>query len=169
MGRPSKLTPTQWDEIGRRVAGGESAAALAREFEVSQTGISIRFSKESKVKVQTLATELAALPIKEHSAVVTLADEMRAISNNLAAGSRYGSATAKRLHELAHGAVQKMAVDDDTPLEAHIETLKGVAAFTRTANEAASTGLALLNANKEAGKPANAPIPLALNGSDVDG
>jgi transposase-like protein len=167
MGRPSKLTPTQWEEIGRRLAGGESAAALAREFGVSQTNISIRFTKESKVKVQALATELAALPRKDHSAVVTLADEMRAISNNLAVGSRYGSATAKRLHELAHAEVNR--IPDEGELSKHIETLKGVAAFTRTANEAAATGLALLNANRDQGKTVTAPVPLALSGSDIDG
>jgi len=167
MGRPSKLTPTQWEEIGRRLAGGESPASLAKEFAVNQSQISRRFSHESQNRVQTVAKQLATLPLQEHSAAVLLADEMRAISNNLLQGSRYGSATAKRLHELAHAEVNR--IPDEGGLADHIETLKGVAAFTRTANEAASTGLALLNANKESGKPVNAPIPLALNGSDIEG
>ena len=151
MGRPSKLTPTQWDEIGRRRAG-ERDSALAKEFGVAQSQISRRFSHESQTQIRKVAQELAALPVKDHSAAVTLADELRAISSHLAAGARYGSATAHRLQALAHSEVQKLA--DDDPLGATddgngLEVLKGVNALTRSANDAASMGLNLLNANKD--------------------
>ena len=149
MGRPSKLTPTQWGEVGKRLCAGELATDLAQEYGISDGLISQRFSKESKNRVRNVAERLAALPKKEHSAVVTLADELRSISGHLAAAGRYGSATAHRLHALAHGEVQK--IDDAEPLGS-IEALKGVAAFTRVANEAAATGLALLGANKDQGR-----------------
>ena len=165
MGRPSKLTPTQWDEIGRRLVGGHSAADLAREFEVSQGLISQRFSKVSKSKVKEVAQALAELPVKDHTAAVTLADELRSISGHLAAGARFGSATAHRLHALANSEVQK--IDDVDPM-ASLEALKGVAALTRTANDAAMMGMNLLSANKDQHK-ATDPIPLSLEGSDAYG
>lgn len=165
MGRPSKLTPTQWDEIGRRLAGGETAANLAREFDVSHTVVSRRFSHVSQTKVAALAKELAALPVKDHSAVVTLADELRSISTHLAAAARYGSATAHRLQALAHGEVQK--IDDANPLES-VEALKGVHALTRLANDAAATGLNLLNANKDANKDAGSMRFTEIEGVIVD-
>jgi hypothetical protein len=167
MGRPSKLTPTQWEEMGRRLAGGEAAAALGREFGVSETTISKRFAQFPKNEVAELGKRLAALPPAAQAAAVTLGDQMRAISNNLAAGSNFGAATSKRLHELAHRAVQQMP--DDADLGEHVETLKGVAAFTRTANEAAANGLALLNANKTKDDTGRAPVPLAIVGDDLDG
>jgi len=166
MGRPSKLTPTQWDEIGRRLSGGETAASLGREFGVSQTVISQRFSKFPKAQVKKLAAELATLPIQAQQAAVSLADELRSISGHLAAAARYGSSTAHRLSALAHGEVQK--IDDVSPLES-IEALKGVAALTRLANDAASVGLNLLAANKDRSMEQNAAMPLQLNGSDIHG
>ena len=166
MGRPSKLTPTQWDEIGRRLSAGETAASLSREYGVSQTTISERFSEFPKAAVRKLGHELAALPTHAQQAAVSLADELRSISTHLAAAGRYGSATAHRLQALAHGEVQK--IDDANPLNS-IEALKGVQALTRLANDAASTGLNLLAANKD--KNADKPelIPLQLDGSDVHG
>ena len=44
-GRPSKLTPAQWDEILARLVNGETVSALAREYGVDKANISRRFSK----------------------------------------------------------------------------------------------------------------------------
>lgn len=165
MGRPSKLTPTQWEEIGRRLAAGETAKALSMEFGVGRTTISERFSDFPTVKVRKLGQELSELPPQAQAAAVSLADELRAISGHLAAAARYGSATAHRLQALAHGEVQK--IDDANPLES-VEALKGVHALTRLANDAAATGLNLLNANKDM-KPAAPDLRLCLDGSDIDG
>lgn len=166
MGRPSKLTPTQWDEVGNRLAAGESAASLSREYGISQATISQRFSEFPKASIQRIGKELAALPPKAQQAAVSLADELRSISAHLAAAARYGSATAHRLQALAHGEVQK--IDDANPLVS-VEALKGVHALTRLANDAASTGLNLLAANKDQAKPVPERTPLVLNGSDVHG
>lgn len=155
MGRPSKLTPTQWEEVGKRLAGGETAASLAREFGVSQTTLSQRFSEFPKAKVQKLGTELAQLAPEAQRAAVSLADELRSISTHLAAAARYGSSTAHRLQALAHGEVQK--IDDAEPLKS-VEALKGVHALTRLANDAASTGLNLLAANKDNAAKEQQPI-----------
>ena len=166
MGRPSKLTPTQWDEIGKRLASGESAADLAKAHGIAQSQISRRFSHDTQMRVKQVAHALAVMPVKELTAALSLADELRAISGHLAAAGRYGSATAHRLQALAHGEVQK--IDDQNPLDS-IEALKGVQALTRLANDAAATGLNLLTANKDRANSQADPYPLALNGSDVGG
>ena len=165
-GRPSKLTPTQWEEVGKRLCAGESAASLSREYGVSQATISQRFSELPKAAIRKLGQELAAMPVRAQQAVISLADELRSISSHLAAAGRYGAATAHRLQALAHGEVQK--IDDAAPLES-IEALRGVQALTRLANDAASTGLNLLAANKITGPQQGAAVPLVLNGSDLDG
>ena len=166
MGRPSKLTDSQWDDVGRRLSAGESAASLAREFGVSQAVLSVRFSKFPKETVRKLATELSILPTRAQQAVVTLADELRSISGHLAAAARYGSSTAHRLSALAHGEVQK--IDDANPLES-VEALKGVLALTRLANDAASTGLNLLAAKRDKANSSTDAVALVLDGSDVHG
>lgn len=159
MGRPSKLTPTQWEEIGKRLAHGESAADLAKTFGIGQSQISRRFSHDSQVRVKQVAQALAVLPVKEHAAALSLADELRAISGHLAAAGRYGSATAHRLQALAHGEVQK--IDDSNPLDS-IEALKGVQALTRLANDAAATGMGLLQANRD--QKASEQQPIVIDG-----
>lgn len=152
MARPSKLTPEQWIEIERRLAAGEGASALAREFGVSPASVSVRVSKVSKkvsetaVKLAEAQTALAELPIRQQYVAMSLADKLRNISSSLAAAAELGAATAHRLSALANSEVAK--VDDAEPLES-VESLKGVAALTKLANDSASIALNLLSANKE--------------------
>lgn len=153
MARPSKLTPEQWLEIERRLAAGDGVRDLAREFGVSPAAVSKRgVSKRSK-QVQAVAkqlasaqTALAALPVPQQYVAMSLADKLRNISTSLAAAAELGAATAHRLSALANSEVAK--VDDAEPLES-VESLKGVAALTKLANDSASIALNLLSANKE--------------------
>lgn len=155
MGRPSKLNDAQWKEIHTRLLAGEKAAALGREFQVSKTAISKRFSGCTEtIKVvanQLVAAEVALrkLPVTEQVAALNLADELRNISVHLAGAARYGAATAHRLAGIANGKV--VEIDDAKPLdEESMDSLKGVAVLTEMANKAAHVGLNLLAANKEA-------------------
>ncbi len=113
MGRPSKLSPAQWEQIKQRLIAGEIAADLAREFGVSPTAISTRVSKQVEtakaVANQLVAadTALRSLPISEQVSVLTLADNLRAISMHLAGAAKFGAATAHRLAGIAHGIVQR--------------------------------------------------------------
>jgi hypothetical protein len=166
MGRPSKLTPTQWEEVGRRLANGEKAAVLAREFGVSSPTISERFSEFPKAKVRELGAALAELPVQAQAAAVSLADELRMIGGNLAAAARNGSATAALLSGIAHTAALK--VDKEDPMKSQ-GPLQAVAALTKLTNESASMGLAILGANREATKSKPEPVPLALTSDDADG
>jgi hypothetical protein len=178
MGRPSKLTDKQWEEIGERLLKGEKAADLAREYGVSKPVISARFSKRTKtvksVANQIVATEeaLRALPLSEQVQAVSLAEQLRSISNHLAGGANYGAATFHRLAGIAHAKVQE--IDDAAPLnEESREALRDVAVLTKMANDAAVTPLNLLAANRETVKQLNAedstvlPVKVAVQVEDA--
>lgn len=155
MGRPSKLSADQWEQIRKRLLAGEKAADLAREFGVSKTRISARFSERIET-VKSVANQLVSaegalrsLPVSEQLAALTLADELRAISHHMAGAAKFGAATAHRLSGIAHSKVQE--IDDAAPLnDESLESLKGVAALTKLANDAAVIPSALLAANKDA-------------------
>lgn len=154
MGRPSKLTDRQWEEIGKRLLAGEKAAKLAKEFGVARATISERFS-DSVRNVKTVANQLVAadqalkeLPLSEQVSAISLAQDLIAMSNHLAGAGKYGAATAHRLSGIAHMKVQE--IDDAKPLDdKSIEALKGVAVLTKLANESSQIAVNLLAANKE--------------------
>jgi ABC-type transporter Mla subunit MlaD len=166
MVRPSKLTPGQWKELERRLLAGETARSLGREFGVSESGIRKRFGAHQSVSAQSAQVRIAAekladaqtaleiLPVSQRQVAISLADDLREISRHLAGAARFGSATAHRLAGIAHAKVQE--IDDAAPLnEASLEALRGVAALTRLANDAAATGLNLLKANDDTVKSMN--------------
>lgn len=153
MGRPSKLTDAQWEQIGKRLLAGETAFALAKEFGVDRAAITRRFSQRNAtvkaVANQIVETEraLSFLNAAEQIAARNLADDLKAISDHLAGAARFGAATAHRLSGIAHNKVAE--VDDSAPLAENIATLKDVAILTKMANEASEIGVNLLRANKD--------------------
>jgi hypothetical protein len=152
MGRPSKLTPAQWAEVERRLLAGETARSLAPKYGLSEAALRKKFGANQSVssrsaRVQSAARLVAdandaieALPPMQRQVALTLADELRAISRSLATAARLGSETAEALARKANE--QAATVEDENGLRA-------VAMLTRTANEAAATGLALLRANED--------------------
>lgn len=152
MGRPSKLTPAQWAEVERRLLAGESARSLAPQYGLSEAALRKKFGANQSVSSQSARVQhtarlvadaneaLEALPPMQRQVALSLADELRAISRSLAAAARLGSQTAEMLAAKANK--QAAAVEDESGLRA-------VAMLTRTANEAAATGLALLRANED--------------------
>lgn len=158
MGRPSKLSDRQWAEVGRRLAGGESSRKLAKEFKVGATTISERFSARVP-KLKALAASLASteqeverLPVSEQVTVRTLADQLKAIGNNLARAARAGSDTAAQLAEMANGKVKGLLQDGGRvdPVE-----LMDISSLTQVANRAAVPALRLVAASQ--GTPPDAP------------
>lgn len=154
MGRQSKLTDAQWEKIGKRLLAGESVSALAREFNVSKSTISGRFSERNQnvkdAANQIVAAEhaLSKLNISEQIAARSLADDLKAISEHLAGAARFGAATAHRLSGIAHNKAAE--IDDAAPLnEESLGALKGIAVLTKMANESSEIGVNLLRANKE--------------------
>jgi hypothetical protein len=155
MGRKSKLTDAQWEEIKRRLLDGESGRALAEEFGVSETAIRKKVSSQVS-EIKTVANQLASaqtalskLPISSQISAQTLAQRLISISGHLAGAADYGAATAHRLAGIAH--MKAAEIDDAKPLdESSLTTLKGIAVLTRMANDASEIGVNLLKANKEA-------------------
>lgn len=153
MGRPSKLTDAQWEEIGKRLLKGEAAFALAREFGVDRAAVTRRFSqrnatiKATASKLVEAERAMSFLNVAEQIAARSLADDLKAISEHLAGAARFGAATAHRLSGIAHSKVSE--VDDAAPLAENIAALKDVAVLTKMANEASEIGVNLLRANKE--------------------
>ena len=152
MGRPSKLNPEQWEVVKRRLMAGEKAADLAREFKVSPALICTRVSKRVEV-VRNVATglidaeqALRNLPVSEQLNVLSLVDELRAVSVSLASAGKFGAATANSLASLANAQVIK--IDAKDPMQS-TEVLQGISALTKMANEASVIGRDLLALNKD--------------------
>ncbi|MES2973377.1 MAG: helix-turn-helix domain-containing protein [Pseudomonadota bacterium] len=161
MGRKSKLSERQWQEIGRRLLAGEKGRALAKEYGVSEAAIRARFSAQNaeikSVANQIVATEsaLKSLPISAQIAAQDLAAQLRSISGHLAGAANFSAATAHRLAGIAHAKVQE--IDDAAPFgEKSMEALKVVAVLTKTANEAGVLPTNLVAANKDMVRAANA-------------
>jgi hypothetical protein len=128
---------------------GESTSALAREFKVSKSLVSGRFSNRAE-SLKSLAGQIVEvervfdrLTVSEQCSVTSLVDHLKAIGNNLAAAANFGTASAARLAEIAHGKVVKL--DAEQP---DAEELKGIAALTSVSNAAASVGTTLVAANR---------------------
>lgn len=160
MRRPV-LSPAQRQEIRRRLAAGEKVRPLAAEFGVSVGTIS-KLNEQTE-QVQKVAEQLAAahnaleaLPLAHQHTAVSLAEKLRAISDNLAAAAMHGAATAHRLNALANSEVAK--IDDAEPLQS-LEALRGVGVLSKLANESASVALNLLAANRDRMPGERPPAP----------
>jgi len=151
MGRPSKLSPEQWAEVERRLAAGEGASELSREFGVHPSQVTRRVAQKSQKvrevaqKVAEAQTALAELPMAQQYSALSLAEKLRSISSSLASAAELGAKTSHRLHALANGEVAK--VDDADPMK-QLDNLRNVGVLTKLANESAHVALNLLAANK---------------------
>jgi hypothetical protein len=156
MARPSKLSPQQWTEIEQRMAAGEKASTLAREFDVHPSQITRRVSQVSQ-KVRDVAqlvaeaqTALSELPVPQQYSALSLADKLRNITLSVTSAAELGAKTGHRLHALANSEVAK--VDDADPLKS-MDALKGVGALTKLANEALAPAMSLIAATKGSMEP----------------
>jgi len=173
VGRPSKLSSVQEREILQRLAAGESNRSVAKDFNVGEATIRRIFSAQvPKVKdvAQRLAVaekELESMPVSAQRATRTLADQLKDIGTNLASAARFGSATASRLAELAHGQLDGIQAPDGS-LDGG--KMLNIGILTRTANEAAVPALRLVVATQ--GNPPDAPDeedrPTLSNLSDAE-
>lgn len=161
MGRKSKLTESQWEQIKRRLLEGETGRALAKEFGVSETAI--RKCVSSQVaEIKTVANQLATaqcalskLPISSQISAQTLSQKIISISNNMASAADYAAANANKLAGMAN---MKLAEIDDSVIltEDGMQTLKSIAVLSRMANDASEIPLNLIKANKEQSDAINA-------------
>lgn len=161
MGRKSKLTDKQWQEVDRRLLEGDKPAHIAKDFPVSEAAIRARKTasaeKIKSVANQIVATEnaLKALPIAAQITAQTFAAKLRALSSHMLEAATYSAATAHRVLAIAHSKAQEL--DDVAPLDGLSgEALRVVSALTAIGNDSAKLGAAILTGSKEAVKEANA-------------
>lgn len=161
MARPSKLTEKQWAEIERRHLKGEKTSVLAKEYKVGvqtiRDRVTVKNTEIKEVADQIVKAEqrFASLPVSVQVSVRTLADELKAISSNLASAASYGAATAHKLAKVAHIQANRMSELEDDEIQP--EQLKGIAALTNLANQASNIGLGLIAATKGQTKSDNVP------------
>lgn len=151
MSRPPALTPDQQQEVQRRLAAGEKASALAVEFRVGRATIQRLSGVSGSVRkvAETLAaaqTALAALPVAHQHMAVTLAEQLRQVSESMAGAAVLAAGTARHLHTLAH---QQAAQVNGENLEQSHARLQAVAGLTKMANDAAAIPLGLMSSNKD--------------------
>jgi transposase-like protein len=155
MGRNSKITDQEWDQVEKRLLDGEKPADLAREFGVNRSAITRRLAQKNAT-TKTVANQLVkaesalrALPIAQQIATLNLADQLRSVSSHLASAANYGAMTAHRLSGIANS--KAAMIDEDTVLlsESGTDTLKQISALAKISNDSAEIGLNLLKANKE--------------------
>jgi Helix-turn-helix domain of resolvase. len=155
MGRPKALTEEQIEDAKKKHVGGESISSIAKRLGVARATVRdvvvARAAEIKEVANQIIATEerFNALSLSGRLEAIELADELRAISRNLAGSARHSSMTSFRLSAIAGKQVDKINVDD--PMESQ-EVLQCISALTKMSNDAASLPLSLLNLNKASGK-----------------
>lgn len=147
-GRPSRLTEAQWQTVGRRLAQGEGVRALAREFKVSPSIISNRFSKHVP-ELKTLAARIAqdeldleGLTLSEQTTVRRIADDLKLTASNLGKAAVHGSQAA--MHLFTKAAQHTQRLKDDLQTDELIKAVETIHAIARAGNESAKPALALL-------------------------
>lgn len=159
MGRPSVLKPHIKTEILRRLAMGEKAPDLRKEFKLTETTFRRNFS-EAATKVREVATALATaeaafeeLPVSAQVTARDLANRLKGISMSMAQASEIHASNAKKLARMAQTTLD--GVDPQSValgLESADEGIKRVMRLTTVSNEASRMPMGLMQANKEAAK-----------------
>ena len=159
MARPSKLSEKQWETIGKRLLGGESNASLAREYGVSKTAISSRFSKRTETikevakQIVNANNSLSKLDVSERKLCFDVADDLKAMMDDLSSAGRYAAGTAKMHAKAAHDATSKImfiAIGEDgetvcpDKLKQLSEEQVAVMKSTAIANEASKIPLKIM-------------------------
>ena len=154
MARTSKLTDAQWHDIEKRMLAGEKAAILAKEYDIDRAQITRKITPSVR-NVKTVANQLLnaesafkQLPITQQIATLSLMDELRSISTNLASAAKYGAVNANILSGMANQQLNTVTEENLMTGEGMI-ALKTVSALQDMANEASKVPLGLLSANKD--------------------
>ena len=134
---------------------------MARYFGVSPSLFSEKFSdrkvviEKAAVQVAEVQNVLESLSETELECTLTLAEQLREISSNMAIAATFSSKTAGRLSQIAHSQLRHVGNTDAPMTPEQIEQLKTVHGVNRMANDASVIPLGLLNANKESVKIIN--------------
>ena len=146
---------------------------MARYFGVSPSLFSEKFSdrkvviEKAAVQVAEVQNVLESLSETELECTLTLAEQLREISSNMAIAATFSSKTAGRLSQIAHSQLRHVGDTSRELTPAQIEQLKTVHGVNRMANDASVIPLGLLNANKESVKIINNPQAVPKTTVDV--
>jgi transposase-like protein len=161
VSRPPALTIDQQDAVRKRLAAGEGVRALAREYGVGTATIRRQAAHTAQVRnvAEKLADAHTALPPMHQAIAVTLAEQLREVSESMAGAAVLAAGTSRHLHRLAH---QQAAQVTSENLEQSHSRLQTVAGLTKLANEAAAIPLGLMSSNKDRLPQDPPPAPPAL-------
>ena len=154
MGRPSKLSDVQKDEIRKRLLAGEKAIVLAKEYKIDRAAITRMFSQQIAT-IKTVANQIVAadvafqnLPVAQQIATISQVDLLKSMTTHLGNAANNGASIANRLSGMA--AKHTDLIDDaDLNSEESVAAIKTVNALMRTANESSALATEILKANKE--------------------
>lgn len=153
-GQPA-LSEGQLQEAQRLNFLGKSERAIAAGFGVTNGALRNKritaTTQEAKAAAADLARaeqRMAALPFVAQVAARQLAVELQAVSMNMASAAKFGSMTANRLSQAAHGATEQLDPAEHVDSPTNMPALRDVLVYTDGANKAAQIPLSLLNANK---------------------
>lgn len=149
MGRPSKLTDSQWEELERLLASGErTVTELAKRYKVSKGAISKRVSKQAEVSKQLarslveVEAKIEVLPVSQQRVIRNLADSLKAIQEHYSAAAEDGAAGAAHLQRLARQKAERLDQN------ASGDEIRTVAQLSETARSMAGLATTLITANK---------------------
>jgi hypothetical protein len=170
MGRPSKLSEAQKEDVRKRLLAGEKASDLAREYKIDRAAITRMFSQQIAT-IKTVANQIVAadkafnnLSVTQQIATISHVDLLKSISGHIANAANNGAALANRLSGMAAKYSDKID-DSDLESEESISAIKTVNALMRTANESSGLAIEIIKANKEA---MNQPDPNQMKPKTLD-
>lgn len=170
MGRKSKFTDKQWEEIDRRLLEGEAARSIARDLDCSEAIIRVR--KKARVeKIKDAANQvvaadraLKALDLPAQRTALTFAQKLQAMGDGLAEAGMLGAQNAADLKFIGRVELKKaMQALQDGNFAAAAAALERVKQVGALANDEADIGVRLTTAQREQVKkaqevpPADAP------------
>jgi transposase-like protein len=144
------------------MAAGETPSDLAKEYGVHPSQVTRRVSQVSQSvrnaaqKMAEAQAAVAELPTAQQYHAMSLAEKIRNTMTSLASSAELGAKNSHRLSALANSELMK--VDDADPMKS-VETLKGVSALTKLANESASIAVSVLGAQRDTVKRVTEEAP----------
>ena len=153
MGRPSKLSESQWSKLRDEQLKGATLEYLAKKYGTSKSAISGKFgnaNKADKAFAETLADveqRFAAMPPAQQRAVRNMADEIKAINFHLANAATSGAFVAAKLARTA--ANQVAQIDEVSPTPDDLSRVNVAGGMMKVANESSVIARDLVRANNE--------------------
>lgn len=120
MGRPSKLSDAQKDDIRKRLLSGEKAIDLAKEYKIDRAAITRMFSqqiatiKDVANQIVSVDVALSKMPVAQQIATIQEADHKRAMNEHLMQG---GVKAASLFHRFSNLAAMHSDKLDETDLD----------------------------------------------------